>query len=833
MKIVIHGTKGGYRILYSSPDSPNSVAGDSRPATSLESAVGKSAYSISFTADGYVFTKFIIVRDMIRSMATGNIAFSVYFPSDEKLNGSDAKALLDQISNEYHKRYLPENNLGNKPENWDFVTLILAEYQSKLKHNPDADEALKHKESTADAAYVYYSTNEELLKYLETPYLDEYFEGRFRQIFLVDKELDGKPQSPLKALKHNPSANLTGKIDLDNPKYKLFFNETAKGGIKIEVKVNGNQRSNKNKVRRKDIIEISYTKQYYQSIIAPPGRWTEIASEYIFVDDVAQSLSIKEVELKPVEKEIIFETIDRKGNLVNNVKVSCQNNYSKEIRTATNNKIVFRGEELKEPWTIEAKKEDFFIQPTQLIPENDSNPIILTVLEYKKVKFQVEDDEGLVFGCTIQVGNKSIKNDYYEIDFIGDEILNNHRIQVIRQGYETYYAEFCPGKNEEIYKITLNKKPFKTSSSNGSDDSTKTEIDVTWTQSNDNKESWFRKNRKILLRIGIPLVSLIIIWLLLLSVLLFLRLLNVPEEEPQKDPEILIQYIQGPDLRLDSLYHLKDEFCSSSLSSKESEGFMEKILGLNIRRGKDRYTPKPQYCIRLENAINIRNLINERNFSKLKNNIYEGLNSDFSNLLANSEDSILVSISDNFSSVDFDTLPLDSITNILKQQIKEIEAPKANKINDNKRNQEKPTVTKSTVENKADNKLNTKPKTNLKTPLQEEVEQYLKGDNISFLQLKKYKMQLLAENNHEEDLILCVDLVMNLWEVNGNDTGNYYRLLEKIRSDKKYSLLKNTEVSDFLSKMNDKGNMAKYWQKFNGWSIDENKTLSNLKTLLK
>jgi len=48
MKIVIHGTKGGWRVLYPAMAPADFAVSDARPATSREESVGQSAYSICF-----------------------------------------------------------------------------------------------------------------------------------------------------------------------------------------------------------------------------------------------------------------------------------------------------------------------------------------------------------------------------------------------------------------------------------------------------------------------------------------------------------------------------------------------------------------------------------------------------------------------------------------------------------------------------------------------------------------------------------------------------------------------------------------------------------------
>jgi hypothetical protein len=141
-------------------------------------------------------------------------------------------------------------------EDWSFVDTLTATYKARLQ-TISADDVETIQQGTGEAAFVYYSTEEELLKYFNAPYQEEY--KQFRQIFFVKSDLESKPENPLNALRHNQSGNLTGQIDLDDRQYKLVFNEDAKGGVRISVNVNGKKCHPKGKIRKKNELEIIYT----------------------------------------------------------------------------------------------------------------------------------------------------------------------------------------------------------------------------------------------------------------------------------------------------------------------------------------------------------------------------------------------------------------------------------------------------------------------------------------------------------------------------------------------------------------------------------------------
>jgi hypothetical protein len=212
MKTVIHGTINGYRII--TPD--QNVAGllDARPDSHKVAAIGQQAYSVNFSGGKIIFSKYKIIRDAVKHMNMGNIAISIIIQNNKKLAGENVKAMLDEIAESFTKKYVKGNNLGSidELESWDFVTEIEKRYRPKLGDNPETIPNIKR--GPRNAAFAYYSSEEELQKYLDAPYRNEYVE--YEQIFFIDNELEGKPSSPLNALR-NSGDNLTGEIDFSAP----------------------------------------------------------------------------------------------------------------------------------------------------------------------------------------------------------------------------------------------------------------------------------------------------------------------------------------------------------------------------------------------------------------------------------------------------------------------------------------------------------------------------------------------------------------------------------------------------------------------------------------
>ena len=176
----------------------------------------------------------------------------------------------------------------------------------------------------------------ELQKYFDAPYQEEY--SAHKQVFFVERKLKGMNENPLNALKHNPTAEL--EINLENPKYRLLFNLQAKGGVRIDVKVNGKPRLNKDRVRRKEELVITWSKPFYNTKEIR-GRWNEISSDYLIKDDSEQKLTVVEIDLYPIEYTFIFETKDRFFNTINDAEIilKCKG-YGPELNVKENKTFI-------------------------------------------------------------------------------------------------------------------------------------------------------------------------------------------------------------------------------------------------------------------------------------------------------------------------------------------------------------------------------------------------------------------------------------------------------------------------------------------------------------
>ncbi len=323
MEIVIHGTKGGYKVLYQTPNAPFSVARDVRRIDRNDgNTVGQTAYAIALVNGGCAFTKYVVVRDIERA-AIGNVAFSVYIPDRRKMAGRDVKMLLDALAEVYCRNYVIEGNLGNKQEDWTFVAKLVERYEKYCYPEKEAME--NYRQGTGEAAYIYYSTEIGLQKYFDYPYQEAYVP--YMQIFFVERRYEHTSQDPLNSLRHDPDANLTGKVILGNQrKVSVELPRYEKRDNKNVGEVNAIQRENDIEMNKKGKSEPTDVSNRKGRVLKKFGIWGGIV--IIIVVVVIGILKEKETD-ESVSKTNFTDFTDR---VKSNKNIDSLNYYLTELK---------------------------------------------------------------------------------------------------------------------------------------------------------------------------------------------------------------------------------------------------------------------------------------------------------------------------------------------------------------------------------------------------------------------------------------------------------------------------------------------------------------------
>ncbi|GAA3623226.1 hypothetical protein [Flavivirga jejuensis] len=440
MEVVVHGTKGGYKILYHTKEMPRSVARDVRRIDRNDgSSVGESAYSISFADYGCVFTKYLIIRDVERR-AVGNVAFSVYIDSTNKLPGEAIKNLLDNLVGNYKNNYTSDGNLGIVQEDWTFVNTLINQYKKDLVREIYPE--IQPQES-GEAAYIYYNSDDELKKYFEAPYQVEY--RPFWQVFFISMHLKNTLQDPLNALRHDPQKNITGHINLNNPSYiiKDFLVRDISGKT-IELKTNGVKLTNNDTIREDDTISIKITKNYYKTIgVVGKINDTKI-KQYLSADNGIVRVK-KEIQLIAETKKIKLRVFEQMGQVVNDAILECKHYKDDVKKKVENDTLTFTGEELGQQWLISAEKGNMH-ERKQFTPSNLKGVLSIVLEEFKEVEFRVVDSDNgnMVYDFDLKINDKREQPHNNKVIFKGSEIKNTCEIIITNSDYEQYHTHYCP-----------------------------------------------------------------------------------------------------------------------------------------------------------------------------------------------------------------------------------------------------------------------------------------------------------------------------------------------------------------------------------------------------
>lgn len=834
MNIVIYATKDGLRTLYTTNEElAYLIAEERRSGANNDNSLGQSVYTIAFTTNDSVYTKYMIVKDSQRSNALGFIAFSLLINNNKTLKGEEIINLLDELSKNYTDNYIKNNylNLGEKKlikEEWNFVGDILSKHkeQDKTQKNEELHSGTK------DGAIVYYKDEVNLKEYFGKPFQEEYSD--YKQVFFVSEDLKENPKNPLNVLSN--SGEELKDIDLKNEYYYLNNYDRSRG---ITIIANGKNRTdgkNNNSIRAKWQVEINYSKdeRCFWPIQAKGTLSNPDSEIYKYLELKNNQISIKYDAFnnpEPKIKTITIEIKDRKGNFIDDAEI--------QIGTKTWEKIsghryqcTFSGEDLIKTFPISIKKGDY-AGKIDLIPVNQTGNVDLILQEHINVSFIVIDDIGIVNDYNIQIRKQQgdLFSTSKEPKFIGEDIDKSYEITILSNKYERKSFPYCPARdenpqhikltikqlieypNDKGFELVINDKFGKRSFNNkkileyaknkpefGCDPKFGYKF-IEWKKqeqsSNDYDGHYEAVFKKLWYNNKWSWIGSIAFVVIVAFTLIFNLSVSDDPQSPNVFPQHIQNYVQGDSLILDSLKNYKQEFeMQKPIVQEKSQSIYDWFMGREKQNDYTEYNGWKDNMKSIEDAINKRNLINAKKLKELKTLEYSFDQNKFETVIKNIDSSKYKEISNKLGNVNNKTLSeiVVAINEILKpkessndsesqvkqqekktEQIKEI--PQTNSVEQPQRQTaQKQTTTNSSVKN-------------------EEIIQYLKGG-----ELKKNKLEDYKKHSTDPKLRNSIDIVLKIWELGKNNT-TYHSAQQSCNNDQN---LKNSELNKILKDINEK-----------------------------
>jgi hypothetical protein len=621
MEIVIHGTKDGYRQLHSTnADVAYVIAKDMRIGTNDDGSMGQSVYSLGFFTRGLAYSKYIIVKDTQRSSALGFIAFTLFLEHNKTLEGSNIKKLLDDLSESYSKKYIVNNylNRGEKTlirEDWSFVKNISDNYNEQSR-------SINYQQKTGskDPAIVYFKETQELPRYFDRPYQEEY--ENFKQIFFLASNQKASNTNPLNVLR-NSGQELN--INLNNNYYKIFNLDPSK---KVIIKVNSKSIDANTLIRDNSDLEISYStnNQLYETIEERGRLLDDKIKKYLSKEGNGIRINYEAFTVQiPKTKTITIEPKKEGGTYFNpNLKLTCKGNYSSDTLPVVNNKIDFKGEQINQQWEIKATGLLYHeeAKPTTITPLYQNSPVVYNIRTKKQT-------------------TASPKQYFYDAGLHGS----------LKQGA----AQYSLNKEGDITLIQPNRHYEFTG---WKFDDTNQTLVAQYEKS--------KKSKRIL--IGKSFIGLFLIFLIIkLTVGIIDH--NSPKTPPYPDYQIIKAYIVDNEFLLNKLYGFEQELLDDKNQIIPDIDFFSKLFG--TKPDSTGYKKWKKYDDILETAIIRRTKIDKKKFKELVLSKFSEKQKGFVNAIENinadtlNYNTVVAKLGD-VSGLGLNTIK-DSISNILEK----------------------------------------------------------------------------------------------------------------------------------------------------------------------
>lgn len=833
MKILIHGRKNGYTILYPKPTPTEfySFASDiqSINANNYDIYYNKCFYTLAFVDEGCVFTKYILGEDVERRQL-GEIGISIFIPNTHKLSGADVKTLLDELINIYRSKYIPYNRIEEPKTGfiWDEFTSLANEYDSKLLPPSNNNEYVIA--GIQDPAFHYYKTDSELIEHFENPFQEEYMD--YKQILFIDNNFQGAAD-PLNVLKNS---GVPVNPDLKNEYFYLNYINIK--GVKITTK--GKLRSDKrgeNKIRKNWPIEIYYLKdeRCYMPINVNGIISDKSSKIYDYIEVIGNQISLKLGAFNnPIKKKepITFYIKDQNGKDVGAAEIQIENQNWLKINGNVYQHSFF-GEEIINKCEISVKNEseNLFLNRYAIIPFNQNGSVVLTLQKYKEVKIIAIDRENgysisnFEYWCNDGKGYR--KNDI-KLIFVNDEIYKPWSIEVKKnEGREIYSGiinDYYPTTGENPlyvkcqkslsssynkYKIdsgkhgkkAVNCPDFATSiigAGLGSEYimADKGYIFKGWKFENDilvaqyeKKKTFFNKTKTFLKSpsgITTSIVSAIFLPIIIWALYHYFGIAQ-PLNEGSLTSKQITDYVQSDSLFLNTLndYKVKWKNQEQNFITRTEVGLFGGLVEVDSGKWKSDWKPVDES---IDLAIKKRELLRALNFTELKNQRYTGAQLFFEDAINTIDTTKYIEVRQKLGDVSALTLTRigEKIIEILKPKVAVMEET----------HQETEKIEIKPIEKKETFKKN-EPTQETNPTLPDNTSQiihYIKGGDLKKETLKMY----LKNAGDNTTLKASINLSLKLWSLDGTKNKSYSSYLGELKKD---TNLKDSQLTIFIDAM--------------------------------
>ncbi|HLS31058.1 MAG TPA: hypothetical protein VK021_09395 [Flavobacteriaceae bacterium] len=457
MKITIHGTRDGAKTFTSEFLSGVTDPNSDNPS---DNSIGHKGFAISFTKNECVFSKYGIIKDVQGNKRVGYIGFSLGISNESKIPGNRIKEILDQLAVEFYhvKKHIDEyNNLDYFQEDWSFVKDIKKEYQGFVQPIADKNDIEKFSPGERDAAYIYYSSEEELQKYFDVPCQEKY--ESYKRVLFINKKYEGKRENPLNALRHDENADLTHLKILENLPYKVII-PSAKNGISTKVTSAEKAVRPNEKIHPADRITITFSKKNNKDDFID-GTINDLKEKHPARVEIKEGAYVQKLiiippdKLTPKTKTITFQAENWRGDKLEDARISITNKGFTGRKTVENNKATFKEDELEQEWEVKVNDK---IEGTIIPYDLQGNLCTLKIKEEKTISFEVKASD---YTVSVKNNSRNIKviAGGKELKFTDQAIEQPCTIIIKAKGYkDKTLNSVYPKSQDKPIEVKLDKK---------------------------------------------------------------------------------------------------------------------------------------------------------------------------------------------------------------------------------------------------------------------------------------------------------------------------------------------------------------------------------------